>query len=229
MWFRFQWKNFLLQKTGNNRKLLIVSTMNAKTVSLLSFQIENEVDTEVFECKTGGRRSSASTNNNNTAPSDPGSPKTVRSRYTNDHDAASVTNIFSYIFNSDSSSESTDHERQRDRNGERPTTMSGSAIAWELFLWFSCRLSKIIEFRTTGLSQSVIIDTASAASHNFIQSSSAKLKTIDCGSRYETANNSTASITSRGLVRYSVLILVPLSAIAAAVFCKCSKNGASDV
>lgn len=127
------------------------------------------------------------------------------------------------------SSESTDHERQRDRNGERPTTMSGSAIAWELFLWFSCRLSKIIEFRTTGLSQSVIIDTASVASHNFIQSSSAKLKTIGCGSRYETANNSTSSITSRGLVRYSVYILVPISAIAAAVFCKCSKNGASDV
>lgn len=45
------------------------------------FQIENEVDTEVFECKSGGRRSSASTNNNNSAPSDPGSPKTVRSRY----------------------------------------------------------------------------------------------------------------------------------------------------
>ncbi|KAJ6646326.1 hypothetical protein Bhyg_01537 [Pseudolycoriella hygida] len=73
------------------------------------------------------------------------------------------------------------------------------------------------------------MDTASAAGHNFIQSSSAKLKTIGCGNRFETANESTANITSRGLVRYSVFILVPLSAIAAAVFCKCHKNGASDV
>lgn len=91
------------------------------------FQIENEVDTEVFECKSGGRRSSASTNNNNTAPSDPGSPKTVRSRYMNANTESSDRNSLSeFPF---SSSESTDHERQRDRNGERPTTMSGSAIA----------------------------------------------------------------------------------------------------
>ncbi|XP_037031794.1 serine/threonine-protein kinase BRSK2 isoform X1 [Bradysia coprophila] len=79
---------------------------SSERISCYKRQIENEVDTEVFECKSGGRRSSASTNNNNTAPSDPGSPKTVRS-----------------------SSESTDHERQRDRNGERPTTMSGTTVS----------------------------------------------------------------------------------------------------
>ncbi|XP_055706080.1 serine/threonine-protein kinase BRSK2 isoform X1 [Phlebotomus papatasi] len=72
-------------------------------------QIENELENEtIFDMKTStGRRSSASTNNNNTTtPGDPGSPKTVRSN-----------------------SESSDHERLRDRAEERPTTMSGSAIA----------------------------------------------------------------------------------------------------
>ncbi|CAD7081056.1 unnamed protein product [Hermetia illucens] len=73
-------------------------------------QIENELDTDtIFDCKTGnGRRSSASTNNNNPVLCDPGSPKTVRSN-----------------------SESTEHDRARERpNVDRqPTTMSGSAIA----------------------------------------------------------------------------------------------------
>ncbi|XP_055693267.1 serine/threonine-protein kinase BRSK2 isoform X4 [Lutzomyia longipalpis] len=72
-------------------------------------QIENELENEtIFDMKSStGRRSSASTNNNNTTtPCDPGSPKTVRSN-----------------------SESSDHERLRDRAEERPTTMSGSAIA----------------------------------------------------------------------------------------------------
>lgn len=95
----------------------------------LFLKIENEIDTDtVFECKSGGRRSSASTNNNNPSPSDPGSPKTVRSRYLILIFWFSF--LFFYIFVCVFSSESTDHERStRDRNGERPTTMSGSAIA----------------------------------------------------------------------------------------------------
>lgn len=47
-------------------------------------QIENELENEtIFDMKTStGRRSSASTNNNNTTtPGDPGSPKTVRSKW----------------------------------------------------------------------------------------------------------------------------------------------------
>lgn len=42
------------------------------------------------------------------------------------------------------SSESTENERTRERPNERQsTTMSGSAIAWELFLWFSYRLTRL--------------------------------------------------------------------------------------
>lgn len=60
--------------------------------------------------------------------------------------------------------------------------------------------------------------TTIAENNNFIQSSSAKLKTT--GSHYT---------NSRGLIRYSFYVLVPLSAIAAAVFCKCNKNSRADV
>lgn len=49
--------------------------------TIVTAQIENDVDADtVFESKTGARRSSASTNNNNQSPVEPGSPKTVRSR-----------------------------------------------------------------------------------------------------------------------------------------------------
>lgn len=43
------------------------------------------------------------------------------------------------------SSESTDPDRSKNRkNGEKQsTTMSGSAMAWELFLWFSFKIRKI--------------------------------------------------------------------------------------
>lgn len=147
------------------------------------------------------------------------------------------------------SSESTDHERsQRDRNGERPTTMSGSAIAWELFLWFSCRLSKVITFRKKSTAIRMSTSAIAVVEHNnFIQSSSAKLKTISTlanrghviGTRTETnagssssssgTSNRSTSNNSRGLIRYSFYALVPLSAMAAVFFCKCNKSNRAEV
>lgn len=64
--------------------------------------------------------------------------------------------------------------------------------------------------------------TAAAAVNNYLihtteittQSSSAKLKTVSI---------------KTGLVRYSFYVLVPLSAIAAVVFCKCSKTSRAEV
>lgn len=45
------------------------------------------------------------------------------------------------------SSETAEHERNRELQSERQaTTMSGSAIAWELFLWFSYIFLKDICF-----------------------------------------------------------------------------------
>lgn len=62
--------------------------------------------------------------------------------------------------------------------------------------------------------------TAATAVNNYlihttaITPSAAKLKTVS---------------TKTGLVRYSFYVLVPLSAIAAVVFCKCSKTSRAEV
>lgn len=104
-------------------------------------QIENEIDTDtVFDCNKTNvtRRSSASTNNNNAIPTETSSSKTVRSRYVHFiqchlYHWRILMNFVLFLFVRvifDCSSESADQERTRDRNnGERPTTMSGSAIA----------------------------------------------------------------------------------------------------
>ncbi|KAL5290478.1 BRSK1 family protein [Megaselia abdita] len=70
--------------------------------------IEHDIENDsLFDCKTGNsRRSSTTTNNNNQLEVVPANSKTVRSN-----------------------SESTEHDRNRERPAERPATMSGSAIA----------------------------------------------------------------------------------------------------
>lgn len=84
--------------------------------------------------------------------------------------------------------------------------------------------------------------------NNFIQSSSAKLKTISTlasrghviATRAETNAGSSSSSSgtnnrgsnsnnSRGLIRYSFYALVPLSAMAAVFFCKCNKSNRAEV
>lgn len=79
------------------------------------------------------------------------------------------------------------------------------------------------------ITASATTTTVTGENNNFIQSSSAKLKTITVSGRHTTTTSTTNSINSRGLIRYSFYVLVPLSAIAAIFFCKCNKNSRAEV
>lgn len=117
-------------------------------------QIENDLENDsIFSYKSGNGRRASTTNNNNANPVDivPGSPIAVRSKwvwslhYTILYYKYTNPNIFSI-----DSSETAEHERNRELQSERQaTTMSGSAIAWELFLWFSYIFPKDIYFQLT--------------------------------------------------------------------------------
>lgn len=111
-------------------------------------QIENDLENDsIFSYKSGNGRRASTTNNNNANPVDivPGSPIAVRSKWVRNW--YYIDEIIPNFYSIDSS-ETAEHERNRELQSERQaTTMSGSAIAWELFLWFSYIFPKDIYFQ----------------------------------------------------------------------------------
>lgn len=115
-------------------------------------QIENDLENDsIFSYKSGNGRRASTTNNNNANPVDivPGSPIAVRSKWVRGFWYKDKSKLILMHFSIDSS-ETAEHERNRELQSERQaTTMSGSAIAWELFLWFSYIFTKDIFFQLT--------------------------------------------------------------------------------
>lgn len=85
--------------------------------------------------------------------------------------------------------------------------MSGSAIAWELFLWFSYRLNSLYFWaknKTFGNAAVIIVHSPTIQRNN--------IGTI----KY-----------TKSLIRYSFCVFVPITAIAAVLFCNRKGNGTS--